>query len=326
MKKLLDTKYIFSIIIYLAVLIIVFGTIIILDEDHDYSIGQNENSKKFGVSFMTMNNPFFGVINDSIQTTVEANGDIVITRDPALDSNRQISQIREMINAGVDGLFICSVDFDRIIPVIREARAKGIIIVIVDTPIYDESLADITVVSNNYLAGAVCAQYLMQEKDSAKILILEHTRVKSGKDRVDGFLDTIDNNPNYKIVAREDTEGQLEISMPHTKRLISDNCDFDTVFAINDLSAMGAMAALEDAGKIQDVDVLGVDGSPEAKAMIKENIMLATAAQYPSLIGEKAVEQMYNFSEGKHYEKKILVGVDLVSKENVDEFGTVSWQ
>lgn len=326
MDKLFCKRQIFPTIIYLFVLLALIGSFYILDVSHDYSIGQNENAKRFGVSFMTMNNPFFEVINESIRTTVEANGDIVITRDPALDSELQIAQIREMIKEGVDGLFICPVDYDMILPVIKEARDKGIIIVIVDTPIYDESLADVTVVSDNYLAGSLCAEYLMKQKSSAKIIILEHTRANSANDRVRGFLDTLDADPNYEVVARDDSEGQLEISMPHTKQLIQSNCDFDTVFAINDLSALGAMAALEDCGMLEDIDVLGIDGAPEAKAMIKENIMLATAAQYPSLLGERAVEQMYNYSEGKPYEKKILVEVDLISKENVNKFGTVSWQ
>lgn len=326
MEKESSRKHFFPTIVYLILLIIIVGTVYLLDGSHDYSIGQNENAMKFGVSFMTMNNPFFEVIDESIKATVEANGDIVMTRDPALDSNRQIAQIREMIDEGVDGLFICPVDFDKILPVIKEAREKGVIIVIVDTPIYDESLADVMVVSDNYLAGSLCAEYLMKQKDSAKILILEHTRVKSANDRVAGFLDALDKNHNYEIVARDDCEGQLEISMPHTKQLIDEECDFDTIFAINDLSALGAMAALEDSGKLKSIDVLGVDGSPEAKAMIKENIMLATAAQYPSMLGEKAVEQMYNLCFGRPYEKKILVEVDLISKENVNEFGTGSWQ
>jgi len=312
--------------IYLCIIIAVGVVFYVLDSSHDYSSSQNENAKKFGVSFMTMNNPFFEVINESIKTTVSANGDELMTRDPALDSDRQLAQIREMIDADVDGLFICPVDFEKILPVIEEAKEKGITIVLVDTAIYDESLADGVVVSDNYLAGAQCAQYLIEQKDSAKILILEHTRVRSGIDRVQGFIDALEDYPQYEIVYRDDSEGQLEIAMPHTQKLIKEELDFDTVFAINDISALGAMGALEDSGKLSEVSVLGVDGSPEAKAMIKENMMLATSAQYPSKIGEDAVDLMYKILKGEPYDKKILVQVDLISKDNVDSFGIRSWQ
>lgn len=320
-----DTKTIVT-VIYLCFMLILLGLVVHFDKIHDYSKTQNENAKKFGVSFMTLNNPFFDVINDSIRARVEANGDIIITRDPALDSNRQIEQIREMIDANVDAIFVSPVDYDKIIPVIEEAREKGIIIIFVDTEVYDEEIADGIVVSDNYAAGRICAEYLMNQKSEAKILILEHNRAKSANDRVEGFMDAVEGQPNFEIVARKSAEGQLEIAMPITSNLISNGVEFDTVFAINDLCALGAMAALEDRGKLSEVSVLGVDGEPESKAMIKENLMMATAAQYPSQIGDYAVDQLYRIINGEAYSKKILVDVDLITKDNVDKFGINSWQ
>lgn len=326
MKSILYKKRFWLTVIYMVALLISIVLLFVLDKNYDYSLGQHENANKFGISFMTMNNPFFEVIDESIRTTVEANGDIVITRDPALDSDRQITQIREMIEEEVDGIFICPVDYEKILPVIMEAKEKGIYIVLVDTAIMDESLADSVVVSDNYHAGELCAKYLMEQKSSAKILILEHTRVRSAIDRVQGFEDAIKENDAYEIVYRDDSEGQLEIAMPHTQKIIRDGVDFDTVFAINDISALGAMGALKDSGKLSEVSVLGVDGAPEAKAMIKENMMLATAVQFPSEIGESAVNQMYKILRNESCEKKVLVKVSLVSKSNVDLFGTRSWQ
>lgn len=326
MKSILCKKRFWLTVIYMVALLISIVLLFVLDKNYDYSLGQHENANKFGVSFMTMNNPFFEVIDESIRTTVEANGDIVITRDPALNSDRQITQIREMIEEEVDGIFICPVDYEKILPVIMEAKEKGIYIVLVDTAIMDESLADSVVVSDNYHAGELCAKYLMEQKPSAKILILEHTRVRSAIDRVQGFEDVIKGNDAYEIVYRDDSEGQLEIAMPHTQKIIRDGVDFDTIFAINDISALGAMGALKDSGKLSEVSVLGVDGAPEAKAMIKENMMLATAVQFPSEIGESAVSQMYKILRNESCEKKVLVKVSLVSKSNVDLFGTRSWQ
>ena len=123
MNYLLHIKRVVIAIIYIVLIFIIAVTILTMIGVNDYSVVQNENAKKFGVSFMTMNNPFFEVINDSIKTTIEANGDIVITRDPALDSERQIIQIEDMIKEGVDGLFVCPVDFDKIIPALKEAKA-----------------------------------------------------------------------------------------------------------------------------------------------------------------------------------------------------------
>lgn len=326
MKRKISKYGVIAIVIYICAFCILSSLVYYMDKKYDVSRMGTEDVKKFGISFMTMNNPFFAVISDSIKAAVEANGDVVIVRDPALDSEKQDRQIRDMLDEGIDVLFVNPVDFEAVMPAIKEAKSKGVIVISVDSEIYDEDLADCVVVSDNYLAGKQCAEYLMTQKDSAEILVLEHNKTKSAIDRVNGFMDALDGHDEYTIVGVENAEGQLEISMPIISDVLEDGKEFDTVFAINDLSALGALAAIKDHGRIDSIDVLGVDGAPEAKAMIKEGLMMATTAQYPTQIGDYAVEQAYKVLRNEPYDKKILVNVELVSKDNVDEFGTGSWQ
>ncbi|MBQ3763514.1 MAG: substrate-binding domain-containing protein, partial [Synergistaceae bacterium] len=70
--------------------------------------------KKFGANYMTLNNPFFGVMNDAIKAAVEANGDTLITLDPALDVVKQISQIEDLVAQGVDAIFLNPVDWQAV--------------------------------------------------------------------------------------------------------------------------------------------------------------------------------------------------------------------
>lgn len=310
----------------MAVVIVFFGTLVILDANNDFSLAQRESAHKFGATYMTMNNPFFEVINETIRSTVESNGDILITRDPALDAVRQTQQIYELIDEGVEAIFIAPVDFEAILPAVEYGKERGVKIIFVDTEVYDESLADCTVVSDNYHAGVICAEYLLLKKSEGKILIFEHPTTKSSNDRVEGFADTIKENRNFAIVDRLDYAGQLENAMPLMIEKLKEGTEFDVVFSINDVGALGVLAALKDYGKLDDISVLGVDGAPEAKSMIKENIMLATAAQYPSEIGQNAVDQLYNMIEGRPVEKKIKVSINLISAENIDEFSTKGWQ
>lgn len=315
-----------TVIYTIAAVSVLLGVLSILDKNNDFSLTQRENVHKFGATYMTMNNPFFEVINETIRATVESNGDILITRDPALDAVRQTQQIYDLIDEGVEAIFIAPVDFEEIIPAVEYGRKKGIKIIFVDTEIYDESLADCIVVSDNYHAGVLCAEYLLQKEAEGKILIFEHSTTKSSNDRVEGFADTIAGNGNFEIVDRLEYAGQLEIAMPLMIEELKKGEDFDTVFCINDVGALGVMAALKDYGRLDDIAVLGVDGAPEAKAMIKEKIMLATSAQYPSEIGQSAVDQLYNMIEGRSVEKKIKVSVNLISEKNIDEFSTKGWQ
>ena len=64
----------------------------------------------FGSTYMTMNNPYFNVLNENLRDTIEANGDILITRDPAQSQSRQNAQIIDMLNEGIDILFANAVD------------------------------------------------------------------------------------------------------------------------------------------------------------------------------------------------------------------------
>ncbi len=309
-----------------AAALVLLSVLAVLDKNNDFSLTQRENVHKFGATYMTMNNPFFEVINETIRATVESKGDILITRDPALDAVRQTQQIYDLIDEGVEAIFIAPVDFEKIIPAIEYGREKGIKIILVDTEIYDEDLADCIVVSDNYHAGVLCAEYLLQKKAEGRILIFEHPTTKSSNDRVEGFVDTIKRNGSFEIVDRLDYAGQLEIAMPRMIDKLKEGVDFDVVFSINDVGALGVMAALKDYERLDGISVLGVDGAPEAKSMIKEKIMLATSAQYPSEIGQNAVTQLYNMIEGRPVEKKIKVSVNLISEENINEFSTKGWQ
>ena len=244
--------------------LVLLGALAFLDKNNDFSLTQRESAHKFGATYMTMNNPFFEVINETIRATVESNGDILITRDPALDAVRQTQQIYDLIDEGVEAILIAPVDFEKIIPAVEYGRQKGVKIIFVDTEIYDESLADCIVVSDNYHAGVLCAEYLLNKKAEGRILIFEHPTVKSSNDRVEGFADTIKMNGRFDIVDRLDYAGQLEIAMPLMIDELKKGVDFDVVFSINDVGALGVMAALKDYGRLDGISVLGVDGAPEA--------------------------------------------------------------
>ena len=102
--------------------------------------------------------------------------------------------------------------------------------------------------------------------------------------------------------------------------------DIDVVVALNDPSAMGAMAALDAEHMLSDVLVYGADGSPEAKTMIYKNRMMATAAQSPRITGKKTVEMLYKILAGKPVESQYIVPVRLITRDNVEDYSLSGWQ
>ena len=282
--------------------------------------------KVFGVSYMTMNNPFYKIINNEILKVVEKNNDTLITLDPELDVDKQNEQIYKFIDQKVDGIFFFFIDFEQIEPALQAAKRANIPVIIIDAPVSDESLVNCTIVSDNYDAGVQCAKDMMERLDSANIVLLKHTTAKSAKERIEGFLSVIDNNEKYKVINEAECDGQLEIAMPKMQEIIEETPDIDVVMALNDPSALGALAALEKNNK-NDVMVYGIDGTPEIKALIGRNQMIVgTVAQSPIKMGQIAVENMYNILNGKKIEKNIIIPISLINKENLFKYDEDRWQ
>ena len=238
-----------------------------------YFKGQSRSHRVFGVTYMTMNNPFYEVVNNELTKVIEANGDQLIALDPALDIDKQIQQIEYFMEMSVDGIFINPVDSSAILPVLQKAKDRGIIIIAVDASIIGDNVCDSTIVSDNYDAGVQCALDMMKRKEEANIVLLRHSAVSSADDRIKGFCDTIAPYPEYKIVGDGDCEGQLELAMPLMQKFLQEIEEVDVVMALNDPSALGAMAALQSMDKT-DVLVYGVDATPDMKTLIKTSDMV----------------------------------------------------
>jgi len=282
---------------------------------------------KFGATYMTLNNPFFEVIDNELRNVIEANGDILITTDPQLSLERQIEQIHYMIEQGCQVLFINPVDSKGLVEVLKEAKQKGIIIIAVDTDVYNgNDYVDYTIVSDNYKAGVLCAQDMMKHKKTANILILQHQSANSAVERIQGFMDTIASLPQYHVIDVLECEGQLEKSMPLIADCLRKHKDFDVVMALNDPAAMGAIAALQEVQALDGVLVYGIDGTPEAKVLVKDGFMMGTVAQYPKNMAKKAVHCAYRLLHGETNIAEEKIDVNMIQQSNIDEYSLEGWQ
>ena len=157
------------------------GIFIYIDSDGIYSADGVENQRRIGATYMTMNNTYFKVIDQEIRYIVEEQGDVLITRDPALNLDKQIEEIYDFIDMKVDAIFINTVDWIGIKPALEDAKKAGIIIIAIDTDVYDENLIDCTILSDNYNAGVECAKDLMKNSEEANIILLYNPIQKKQK-------------------------------------------------------------------------------------------------------------------------------------------------
>ena len=292
----------------------------------DVSANQTEHRIVFGATYMTMNNPYYQVMDSQLRAEVERGGDVLLTRDAAMSQTRQNEEIRELIDAGAELIFLTPVEWDTSEEGLRIAAKAGVPVIVVDAPVRNAELAACSILSDNDRAGVLCAEHLMGVRESAKILLLEHITAHSGAERIQGFLRTIHDHPGYDVLGFGESDGQIENAMPVMEALLAEHPEADTVMALNDPSAFGAMAAIEGAGLTERFLVYSVDGSPEAKGMVRDGLLTATCAQFPYQIAREAVRQAYRALAGEYVEREVVVPVELLTAQNVDAYGVTGWQ
>lgn len=279
----------------------------------------------FGATYMTMNNPFYEVINNELKKEIEKKGDELIVRNPELDIDKQNEQIEEFVAKKVDGIFVNPIDSSKLTS-LQSAREAGIPIIAIDASVDNTDLIDCLIESDNYDAGVLCAQNMMQRMQSANIVLLKHSTVESAASRIQGFVDTIKDYPQYKIIDSAECEGQLERAMPAMESILKTHGKIDVIMALNDPAALGALAAIESLNRT-NILVYGVDGTPDLKSFIKQSPFIAgTAAQFPLKFGKLAAKNMYKILERKDIPKTIEVPVTFITKDNIDSYNVKGWQ
>ena len=292
----------------------------------DLSLEQKENSRRIGASYMTMNNEFFKIINEQIRDRVEAEGDMLYLRDPALSAERQREQIGKLLDMGITALILNPVDPDGLDEVLQRARDQGVYVVVVDSAVNNDDLVQCTIMSDYYNAGCLDALYMMETQKNGEIVVMTHERTDSAKQRVRGFLDTISGNSAFTVKGMVECAGQFEIALPEMRKYIEEGNDFDTVFCLNDPAAEGVVAALQEKGLAGKVNVYGVDASPDAKAQISAGQMQASAVQFPTKLGETAADVLYRMIDGETVDKTIIVHVDIVTRDHIGQYDNERWQ
>lgn len=288
--------------------------------------GASAKGRMVGYTCMDGTNPFFVALENAIKEVVEANGDELISMDPANDSNTQIDQIEDMISRGVEMMFINPVDADGIMPALDMLKDAEIPMFGFDTEVGDLSYLVSYAGSDNFNAGYVCGQDLAKKvPEGGDILVLDSPTMQSVVDRTDGFLKALEESGvTFNVVGQQDARGNQQLANEKATDLLTANPDVVAIFGGNDPTALGAYAAADAAGVTPMI--YGVDGSPDIKALLKDTILEGTGAQSPITIGKTIAETAYKWLDGEKVEDYIPIETFLITAENVDDYGTEGWQ
>lgn len=289
--------------------------------------GEEKEVYRFGFSCITMENPYFITLEQSLRQELEAEGHTLVSKDPALDVNRQIEQIDEMIEGGIQAIFLCPVSWDEVTPALKKLKEADVKIINIDSEIKETDYADAYIGSDNKNAGYICGNDLVEQcPEGGKVVILESPSQNSINDRVTGFEEAIAEK-GFEIVERVDVQGDLNLAREKASDIFEKNTDISAVMCGNDQIALGALVAARTAG-LKDVMIYGVDGSPDLKKELvkKETLIRGTSGQSPINIGKKAAKTGMAMLNGEDYEESIYEDVFFITSENVEMYGVDGWQ
>ena len=276
---------------------------------------------KVGFTVMVMNNPFFVAMYDAVKEEVEKLGGEVLVVDGNMDVQKQTAGVEDMIRQDIDFLLFNPVDSDAGEASVKAAKAAGIPVICLDAD--SKGPRDMFIVSDNTLAGELCGKYTVERLNGkGSVVLINGNPVSSTRMRYEGVMKAIKDYPDIKIVSEQNGEGLLERGMAVMENILQAPHKIDAVIALNDPMGLGALSAIEAAGREKEMFVCGVDGSPDAlAAILAGNGYEMSAAQEPARIGRMGVEYGMKILKGEKIdETEIFVPVKTITAENAKDF------
>lgn len=273
-----------------------------------------------GISVLTLGNPFFKVIADNVTSEAAKHGYEVIVVDGNRDVQKQANQIDDFLIQNVAAIILNPCDRVSIGTAVAKANKAGVPVFTCDLKCVAEGAQIVSHVGTDNLQGGKLAGEAMVEAlgdEGGKVLIVHFPQANSCQLRVQGFKEVVDahngKSPTGKIevVAELDGGGVRDEGFKVTEDTLQAHPDLRAIFAINDPSALGARAALEKAGKQDDVVIIAFDGQPEGKQAIKDGKIYADPIQFPDQIGQKTVQLIMNYFRGKEVPVEVLIPTKL---------------
>jgi ribose transport system substrate-binding protein len=273
-----------------------------------------------GVSLLTLSNPFFKDMGDAMVTEGARHGLKVLIEAGELDAKKQDSQVKEFIVKKCSAIILCPCDSHTVGATIDGANAAGIPVFTADIANLDKTGKVVChVATDNFGGGQQAAKAIVEVLGGkGKIAIIDHPEVESSQQRVEGFKHDLEKEPGIEIVATPAGYGDREKSFKACQDLLQKHQDLDAIFAINDPTALGCVAAIEKAGRSGKVKVIGFDGMPEAKQAIKDGKIFADVVQHPEQIGLRVIALINDYLGGAHVVERELINASLYKKADAD--------
>lgn len=304
-----------------------FLALIGCDNTEEMKAAANNNGV-IAVSLLTLNNPHFKQIGESIAAEGRQLGYEVRVLGGEFDVARQTDQVNAFIAEHVKAIVLSPCDSVAIGPAVRAANAAGIPVFTADIACLDPDVKVVThVATDNYGGGKQAAHAMIEALGgkASRIAIIDHKRIESCTLRVKGFKKIIDRHNidcstgHIEIVAECPGGAAWNGGVLAAEMLLQQGVMLDGIFAVNDPSALGAYSVIKKSGQRDKIVLISFDGSPEGKAAVRQGELYATPIQYPDQIGVETMRAIVRHFKGEALPTELLIPTSLYRKIDADK-------
>ena len=287
-----------------------------------------------GLITKTETNPFFVKMKEGATEAAKAKGAKLLSGAGKADGDNagQVTAMENMIAAGAKTILITPSDSKAIIPAIKKAREKGVMVIALDSPTDPADATDALFATDNYKAGVLIGQYAKAALGDKKPVIVTLDLFPGhpvGAQRHNGFLKGFGlTAPDAKVnelggkaagvACMADSFGDRAKGQTAMENCLQKVPDVNLVYTINEPAAAGAYNALKKAGKEKGVIIVSVDGGCEGVKNVGDGVIAATSQQYPLKMASMGVEAGIEYAKsGKKVAGYTDTGVTLIAAKPV---------
>jgi ribose transport system substrate-binding protein len=287
---------------------------------------------KIGVSMYTLGAPYFAAQLNAAKRKARSLGITIFSTNAQDDMVKQLADVEDLLARGIDLLILNPKDPQGLIPATKAASKAGVPVIIIDSSIDPSADFVTTVQSNNLRNGELIGEWLVKQMKGEPIRMALISGVQGnpvGKERRQGvFRGIIEQQLRTKgtsfftIVAQGWGNWTHEGGLKAMEDILVAHPDINVLFGENDSMTLGAIEAVKEAGKMNDILILAAaDGQKEALKLIRSGEYGATGSNNPVLIAETAIDIGLEVLQGKTgFPQKSYTPAVCITKENVDAY------
>lgn len=240
--------------------------------------------------------------------------------DGNMDSATQVGQIDNLIAQNVDGILICPMDGDALVPAVEAANEAKVPLITVNAQVNsDEVLAHVG--SDDIVAGELEMQYVADQLNGKGNIVILHgpNGISAEVLRREGYENILKKYPDIKVLSEPTCNWSREEALSTTENLLQGADEIQAIVAQNDEMAMGALQAVLDNDMGDKIIVTGIDAIDDAKAAIEAGTLSATVFQDAKGQAEAGIDKILDIVKGGE-PKDVSIPYVLVTKDNIADY------